>query len=88
MPEAWCIGYVGWAQAISSVGLLIDIAGAVLIFLYGLPADVRRTGAVFLCLEQDDVSERKKAVKYDHLARFGLGLLILGFLIQLVSNFL
>lgn len=76
------------ANLVSSFGLVLDIVGAVLIYLYGLPENISRTGVVSITLEQVDENEIIKAKKYDLKSRIGIILLILGFFLQLVGNFL
>jgi hypothetical protein len=76
------------AVLVNSAGLVLDIAGAVLVWRYGLPAAISRTGAIHLILEQRDEAEIAKARRHDTIARRGIGLLIAGFGLQLLSNFL
>lgn len=73
---------------INSLGLLIDIAGALLLWKFGLPEDVNREGLSFLAIEETDEQERVKARKYDSYSRLALLFLIIGFILQLVSNFM
>lgn len=73
---------------INSLGLLADITGAVLVWRFGLPETVSRSGSQFLILEQRDEQEAAKAKRYDSLAKLGIGCLVGGFALQLVSNFL
>ena len=76
------------ANCINSVGLFFDIVGAVLLWRYGLPEEISRSGASYLALETNDKTEATKANRYDRVAQWGMALLVLGFLLQLVSNFL
>jgi len=78
---------VALAKFVNSVGLVLDITGVVLLFKFGLPAEISRTGAIHIITEQHDEDEVRKARKYDRLGRFGLGLLVAGFTLQLASNF-
>ena len=64
-------------------GLALDVMGAVLIFKFGLPTEVRRGGHSFLRLEGDDPDEANKARRYDRYGRTGALLLILGFIFQI-----
>lgn len=73
---------------LNSIGLGLDIIGAVLIFIYGLPAPVKRGGIESLDLIKIDEDEKRKALFYDRMSAVGLGLLITGFSLQLISNFL
>ena len=72
---------------LNSAGLALDIIGVVLLFMFGLPEEISRTGAVRVTHGRDE-QEAKKAKLYDGFGRAGLGLLILGFALQLVSNLL
>jgi hypothetical protein len=72
---------------LNSAGLLLDIIGVVLLFKFGLPEDISRTGTGFLITHQDE-DEVKRAKLYDRLGMLGLALLIAGFALQLASNLL
>ena len=77
------------AEIINSLGLALDIVGVVLIFRYGLPEEVNRTGASYFTNSPDPESEdAKKAKRYDKLSRFGLILLVAGFTLQIISNWI
>ncbi len=71
---------------LGSIGLILDIVGAFLIYKYGLPEEVSRTGSVSLVLEQEDIEEKEKGKRYDCLSKIGFSLLILGFVFQLISS--
>ncbi len=74
------------SACINDIGLLLDIIGAVLLFKFGLPASIDRQGHIHIITEQVDEEEIKKGKLYDIWGKFGLGLLILGFVLQLASN--
>ena len=76
------------SHLVSSIGLVCDIIGAVLIWRFGLPEPISRSGAIYIICEQTDEAERAKAKRYDHIAVCGVVLLVGGFVLQLVSNFL
>ncbi len=78
---------IALAKILNSGGLILDICGVVLLFKYGLPADISRTGATYIITEQRDEAEVERARKYDRLGHLGLALLIGGFVFQLASNF-
>ena len=65
--------------ATNSIGLLLDIAGVVLLFNFGLPEKVSRSGTSAFLLEETDFAEKAKAAKYDRWGRCGIVLLITGF---------
>lgn len=74
------------SACINDIGLFLDIIGAVLLFKFGLPASVDREGHIHIITEQFDEEEIKKGKFYERWGKIGLGLLILGFIFQLVSN--
>jgi hypothetical protein len=75
-------------KVVNSVGLFFDIAGAILVWRYGLPAKLDRDGTTFFALQAVNQEEKEKAKLYDQLGKLGLGLLVVGFVLQLVSNFI
>ena len=76
-----------------NVGLLFDVIGAALLFIYGLPnyisisksEDLPMKGIEKL-IDPSQISPEYK--KYKCLSRLGIGLLIAGFLIQILANLL
>lgn len=70
---------------LTAIGLTLNIIGTLLIWKFGLPAPISRTGDVHLILEHSDQNEVKQAKTYDRLSLFGVLLLLLGFLLQLVG---
>ncbi len=75
-------------KIVNSIGLLFDIVGAILIWKYGLPDSISKSGSEIVTHSVDPESEKKKAKKYEFWGKTGLGLLMFGFLLQLISNFL
>jgi hypothetical protein len=73
---------------VNSAGLFLDIVGVILVWRFGLPQDVRRSGTSYLLLEETDEAQIAKGKLYDKIAHLGIGLLVVGFGLQLVSNFL
>ena len=74
------------AEALASSGLVFDIIGARLIFKYGIPPRIDAQGHQHLILEQIDEDEKAKAATYIKRSEVGIGLLILGFALQLAGN--
>ena len=74
------------SNLMNSIGLIIDIIGVILIFLYGISPMLDVKGTVFLVAEQEDEVEKKKAKKFQCISRFGLIMVIVGFFLQLTSN--
>ena len=79
---------ISCSNIVNSVGLVLDIVGVVLIWRYGLPEPISREGHNYIILESHDEAEKIKAAKYDRLSKIGLSLVILGFALQLASNFI
>ena len=79
---------------IGSLGLLVDIVGAILLFRYGLPNDVpiNKTRALPPEHFERKLKETQQInplyVRYKKRSRLGIGLLILGFAMQIVDNYL
>ena len=73
---------------IGSLGLLLDIFGAALIYQYGLPNHVSINQVDEPPLE-DLVARQYRTPKYNKhkcLSKLGIILLIIGFLLQIVDN--
>ncbi len=73
---------------INMAGLLLDIAGVVLLYNFGLPENVSRSGTSALLLEGTDLAEIAKAAKYDRFSRLAVVSLTVGFSLQIVSNWM
>ncbi|MCY3547049.1 MAG: hypothetical protein OXH49_09215 [Gemmatimonadetes bacterium] len=73
------------AELFSTVGLILDIFGVVLLFRFGLPPDVSRDGTVRLVLGADE-REARKGKRYERLSWAALGLIITGFTLQIVGT--
>jgi len=66
------------SSLVNSLGLIFDIIGAILLWRFGLPEQINRAGTSRLLLPGVDKAEIQKAKWYDHMAKWGLSLLILG----------
>jgi hypothetical protein len=75
-------------QIVDSIGLCLDILGAIFLFLFGLPAAINREGHNYLVLESTDEEMKGKAALFERFAKLGPVFLIAGFAAQLLSNFL
>lgn len=71
--------------AISSLGLSLDIAGVVLLFFFGLPADVRKDGGLVL-MWGGDPEDARRYRRARVLSCLGLALLVVGFGLQIAGN--
>ena len=75
-------------KVINSLGLICDIFGALLIFKYGLPESISRTGAEPIQFVTTSEANKAKARRYNTCSRVGLILLAIGFVFQLASNWI
>jgi hypothetical protein len=67
-------------------GLILDIVGVILIWFFGLPPELNRSGRdTFVSLKINE-SEKRKAKIYDFISATALLLLILGFALQIVYS--
>ena len=75
------------AQIVNAIGLVFDIAGALLLWKYGLPSPVNREGksiAVYN-VSEESVALAKRCRFFSGLA---IILLCIGFILQFVSDFM
>ena len=75
-----------YANLINTAGLLLDIGGVLLIWFFGLTTLLTIEGEVVTI----GLLDRHQAkIKLHHwLSRVGMSLILVGFVLQLVSNFL
>ena len=76
------------ADIVSSAGLVLDIAGVALVFKFGLSANVSETGGDRLLWGGGSEDARREYRHYKRMSRIGLACLMVGFALQLTSNFL
>ena len=78
------------ASWLTGVGLVLDIAGVVLLFIYGVPGYPERSsaGAIQIVAEQTDEDEKRRVERAYRRGKCGLALLIAGFAFQLGGVFL
>jgi hypothetical protein len=76
------------SNTINSAGLIFDILGAGILWRFGLPPSINRDGHITITCQQTNEQEKDKAGLYDFLSHLGLFLVALGFVFQLISNFI
>ncbi len=76
------------ATTVNSIGLILDIVGGLLLFKFGLPPKIDPQGHIHLTLVQVDEDEIKTAKRYGQFSQIAVILIIIGFLLQLASNYL
>jgi len=57
------------SESINSFGLVLDSIGVCLVWKFGLPAEISRTGAMNLIAEQSDDAQIAQGKMYDLGAR-------------------
>ena len=71
-----------------TIGLVLDIAGVVLLFFFGLPSKVSPHRRAYRLLESSSEEPEEKFRLYKIMSNIGLILLILGFSFQIAGNYL
>lgn len=76
--------------AFSTIGLTLDIVGAVLLFTYGPPPGVlsKEAGTVLLWGIDNREQEQRKIDRHIVIGRAAIGLIVVGFMLQLIAQFL
>ena len=77
-------------KVINTLGLSLDIIGALLIWKYGLPTELPTSGHVgkIMGIPIKGKVDPKQKKEYERMSTAGILLLILGFALQLISNWL
>jgi len=75
------------ATTLNSIGLVCDIIGAVLLLLFWVAAQTAFKGKLAVSEHDYDEEDRTKLKRMRIAAKLGFGLMILGFVLQLVSNY-
>ena len=75
------------ATTLNAIGLGLNLVGAVLLFLFGVPAHLPPEAArqSFLVLEQDDPESERASLRSIEWSKWGMFLLGVGFVVQLVA---
>lgn len=80
------LGVLNMSQFISSAGLLLDVAGVAVLFVYGPPQpDFQEDDVVVVGNADQQVAAKTLKRKYKCRSRIGLSLLVTGFLLQLIG---
>jgi hypothetical protein len=69
---------------LSLIGLLLNISGTVVIFFFGVSPALNQQGAGFLVVGENE-DYRLKYRKYRWLARAGIILIFIGFILQFID---
>ena len=76
-------------KTLNSIGLLLTIAGILLLFLYGMPYQVRTGGVIqFEADNPRDQNQIELERSYDRFGWVGLVYVVLGTLFQVAANWL
>lgn len=74
------------STTLNSIGLFLDIVGALLLFKFGLPSDLNKNGYIYKVMEQTDFEAVNKYKKYNFWSKIALSLIVIGFILQITSN--
>ncbi len=75
------------AQWLNTIGLLLGMAGVLIIFIWGPPQPDLDPHIKRVLEKQDDFTKRLRR-RHEIMSRVGLGLVGLGFLVQLIALWL
>ena len=81
------------AELLNGTGLILDILGILFLYKYGLPSEVQepREGQIILypgLTPHEKKSQEKVFSYYRRMSRYGLFLILVGFVLLLIGNFL
>ena len=85
------------AELLNGCGLVLDIAGLLFLYKYGLPSEIQKPSASegFLLVfpgqgltEQEKKKQEEMFSYYRRMSRYGLFLILVGFVLLLIGNFL
>lgn len=73
--------------AFNTIGLILDIVGAMLLFTHGPPPGVlsKKAGTVILWGIGDREQEQRKIDRHIWIGRSAIGLIVVGFMLQLIA---
>jgi len=73
---------------LNTLGLIFDIIGVLLLFKFGLTANPSKEGAMNFVFEGVDEKIARKWRKYNFFSILGIILVIVGFILQIISNYI
>lgn len=75
-------------RLVNACGLILDIIGVLLLWKFGIPETLSRSGHSFVFFAGISKDEVIKASRYNKYAKVALTLIIGGFALQFISDFL
>ncbi|WP_439407213.1 hypothetical protein [Legionella bozemanae] len=73
---------------INIVSYIFGFIGSLIIYIYGIPNQIDTGGQISMVLEQEDEEEKIKIKKFRKFSKFGLSLIALSFLFQIILSIL
>lgn len=70
------------------IGLVCNLTGVVLLFIFGMPFHVPTEGKTFVIVSQRDEADIAKEARFKMFGGLGLGLIIVGTGFQLLATWL
>jgi hypothetical protein len=91
-PFAHDIGFhiaaqITWSKSVNSIGLILDITGAIVLWIFALPSRLEE-GVVRLAHQRSKSITPAEEKRFNQWSEAGVVCLGLGFLLQLISNFI
>jgi len=74
------------SHTLNLIAYTSQFIGTGIIFKFGVPTVTDTGGKMSLLLEQEDEEEKKKIKNYKYLGMFGLGLIAVGFFLQIIGE--
>ena len=78
-------------ECLNTIGLILDIIGVILLFIFGLPNNVEKEiidMEVRVTKNPEIIDNSKQYNIYKKMSRLALILLLIGFLCQILSNYI
>jgi len=74
------------SQALTILGLFLNLIGVLILFRYGMPYRVRTGGAVYIVMEKKNEVDEKEERRYDFFGWIGIALVVIGTGLQMFAT--
>lgn len=72
-------------KCINTLGILLALAGVIVLFRYGMPYRVKTDGVTSIITEAIDQAEKDEDTRYDRYGRCGLLMIVFGTAMQIAA---
>ncbi len=80
MTALECVRYLNIA------GIVLSVVGVIVLFKFAMPYRLRMGGGTVIVADQRDEAEHRLEQRYDVLSLLGLGLVIVGAILQIIAT--